>query len=57
MEAEADVGTEQMKEESLFGVVDIILLVGLLLAGAYWLLKNRKKQDTLSTTTRSYTIQ
>lgn len=57
MEVEADLGTEQIKEEPLFGVLDIILLTALVAAGAWYLLKNRKKSDSLATSTRSYTIQ
>lgn len=57
MEVEADLGTEQIKEEPLFGVLDIILLISLVAAGAWYMLKNKKKSDSLSSTTRSYTIQ
>lgn len=57
MEVEADLGTEQIKDEPLFGVLDIILLIGLICAGAWWLLKRQKKQDSFSTPSKSYTIQ
>lgn len=58
MEVEADnLQTEQIKEEALFGVLDIILLLGLIAVGAWWLLKKQKKQDSFSTPTKSYTIQ
>lgn len=57
MEVEADLGTEQIKEDPLFSLVDIVLLGALVVAGAWWLLKNKKKSESLSTATRSYTIQ
>lgn len=57
MEVEADVGTEQIGEapESLFSTIDILLIVALLAGGAWYLLKNRRKQ--VEAPGKSYTIQ
>ncbi|KAK9700619.1 FAD binding domain [Popillia japonica] len=57
MEVEADAGTEQIGEtsESLFSTIDILLIIGLLAGGAWYLLRNRKKQA--EPPAKSYTIQ
>lgn len=56
MEVEADVGTQQIPEAgSLFSPLDAVLLVLLLGVGAWWILKNRKKEEV--STVKSYTIQ
>lgn len=59
MEVEADLGTEQIKtEEAVFGILDYILLLGLVGLGAWWLLRSRNKKDPLSGSTgKSYSIQ
>ena len=56
MEAEPELGAEQLKEEPMFGVLDIVLLVALLGLGGWWLLKNRRQAEE-PTTTKSYSIQ
>lgn len=53
MEVEADIGTEQLKDEPLFGVLDLLLIAALFGTAAWWLLKDRKKENVY----KSYTIQ
>ncbi|KYQ51963.1 NADPH--cytochrome P450 reductase [Trachymyrmex zeteki] len=53
--AESESGPEAL-DESLFGIVDIALVVGLFLAAAWWLLKRRKREE-LTPPTKSYSIQ
>ncbi|KYN41090.1 NADPH--cytochrome P450 reductase [Trachymyrmex septentrionalis] len=53
--AESESGPEA-HDESLFGILDIALVVGLFLAAAWWLLKRRKREE-LTPTTKSYSIQ
>lgn len=55
MEVEADTGAEVLKEEPMFGVLDIILLLALVGVGAWWLLKDKKKPEISQT--KSYSIQ
>ncbi|KAL0272143.1 UNVERIFIED_CONTAM: hypothetical protein PYX00_005224 [Menopon gallinae] len=55
MQVEADTVAEVLKEEPMFGVLDIVLLVVLFAIGAWWLLKDSKKPETSHT--KSYTIQ
>lgn len=43
------------QDEPYLGTVDIILLIGLLIGGVYWLLKRNKKEEKPAT--RSYAIQ
>ncbi|KAF2896883.1 hypothetical protein ILUMI_09293 [Ignelater luminosus] len=59
MEVEADVVAEQISEssEALFGPLDIILLIALVGVGAWWLLRNRSKQDAITANGKSYSIQ
>nr|XP_022918376.1 NADPH--cytochrome P450 reductase isoform X1 [Onthophagus taurus] len=58
MEVEADVITEQISEtsESLFSTLDIVLLLVLAAGGAWYLLKNRKKNE-ITSNGKSYSIQ
>ncbi|KYM97854.1 PREDICTED: NADPH--cytochrome P450 reductase isoform X2 [Cyphomyrmex costatus] len=53
--AESESGPE-VHDESLFGVLDILLIVGLFLAAAWWLLKRRKREE-ITPSTKSYSIQ
>ncbi|XP_075219931.1 cytochrome P450 reductase isoform X3 [Lycorma delicatula] len=53
MEVEADIGAEQLKEEPLFGILDLLLLAALFGTAAWWFLKDRKKDNAY----KSYTIQ
>lgn len=55
MEVEADTGAEVLKDEPMFGVLDIILLLALVGVGAWWLLKDKKKPEISQT--KSYSIQ
>ncbi|EEB11242.1 NADPH--cytochrome P450, putative [Pediculus humanus corporis] len=55
MQVEAETGAEVLKEEPIFGVLDIILFLALIGVGAWWLLKDWKKPEL--TQTKSYTIQ
>lgn len=59
MEVEADVVVEQISEssEALFGPLDIILLIALVTVGAWWLVRNRNKQDAITANGKSYSIQ
>lgn len=56
-QVEADVGTEQIPEaaESLFTTLDFVILIALIGLGTWWLLRNRKKEE--SNVGRSYSIQ
>lgn len=53
MEVEADIGAEQLKDEPLFGVFDLLLIAALFGTAAWWLLKDKKKDNIY----KSYTIQ
>lgn len=60
MEVEADIGTEQILQESsepFFGPIDIFLLVALLGTAAWWVLRNKKKKDVAAAMGRTYSIQ
>ncbi|XP_069672072.1 NADPH--cytochrome P450 reductase [Periplaneta americana] len=57
MEVEPEVAAEQLKEEPMFGVLDITLLLVLLGLGGWWLLKSRRQAEDTSSTTKSYSIQ
>lgn len=56
-QVEADVGTEQIPEaaEPLFTTLDFVILIALIGLGTWWLLRNRKKEE--SNIGRSYSIQ
>lgn len=56
MEVESELGAEQLKDEPMFGVLDVMLLVTLLGLGGWWLLKNRRQAEEPQTT-KSYSIQ
>lgn len=58
-QVEAEVGTEQIPQdaEPLFGTLDIFFLIGLIVLGAWWLLKNKKNKEESSSIGRSYSIQ
>lgn len=55
MQVDAETGAEVLKEEPIFGVLDIILFFVLLGVGAWWLLKDWKKPKIPQT--KSYSIQ
>nr|CAD7605453.1 unnamed protein product [Timema genevievae] len=55
MAGEPDLTSEQMKDEPMFGILDITLLLALVGMGAWWLLKNKKKTE--EPVTKSYSIQ
>lgn len=42
-------------DEPFLGPLDIVLLIGLLIGGIYWLLSNRKKEQ--ASQVKSYSIQ
>ena len=56
MEAEPELGAEQLEQEPLFGVLDVVLLITLLGLGGWWLLKNRRQAEEPQQQ-KSYSIQ
>jgi hypothetical protein len=55
MEVDAGVGSEQIIEEPMFGVLDAVLLLSLIGLGSWWLL--RKRQQPEPPAAKSYSIQ